>query len=72
MRHGLRSQHLREARAPHCVERALETLANLAHRRAMDADAYRCWRITSVAGEGLARPLEAVVANLRLATRPVA
>ncbi|HZC79969.1 MAG TPA: hypothetical protein VE258_19595, partial [Ktedonobacterales bacterium] len=30
------------------------------------------WRIASVAGEGLARPLEAVVANSRLATRPVA
>ena len=54
------------------VERALKALANLAHRGVMDADADRCWRITSVAGEGLARPLEAVVANLRLATRPVA
>src|SRR5260221_5486446 len=42
------------------VERALEALANLAYRGAMDTDADRCWWITSVAGEGLARPLEAV------------
>jgi glutamate synthase (ferredoxin) len=47
-------------------ERAITLLAD------WPAALDHCWRITSVAGEGLARPLEAVVANLRLATRPVA
>jgi glutamate synthase domain-containing protein 3 len=32
----------------------------------------RFWRVVPRAGEGTARPLESVVANLRLAPRPVA
>ncbi len=47
-------------------ERATELLAG------WPAALDHFWRVTPVTGEGQARPLEAIVANLRLATRPVA
>lgn len=47
-------------------ERAAELLAG------WPAALDRFWRVTPLTGEGQARPLESVVANLRLDTRPVA
>ena len=47
-------------------ERAITLLAD------WPAALKRFWRVTPMTGEGQARPLEAVVANLQLAARPVA